>query len=631
MRASCLSLCLLFLAACGSAPVKSDKGVEKTAVATEQPKPKPPDISKEAMQAFGDAVASYRDQKKSGRFDYQELLNSFKAALDLDPHLAEAHYNMGCIYEAIHDDKQAIEHYKEALKIRSDLAPAAANWGALLARHGKLDQALLLYKRALSKEAKNSAVLLNMAAIYKQKKEFDKALTTAAGVLVRDPGNIGAYRLMASLYYDKGDLDMAHLVCLRGLKVGENDPRLLNTLGLVLLKLKKVPEALAQFRQALKGAPDMVGTRFNVAKIALDYKDFRIAKEEFSKILEYEPENRKAAIGLGIALRGAGDFKAARSHFEALADRYPKVALPHYWLGVLAMRNFNDMKTATKEFSSFVKLAGSRLPADHQVFAYMKEIKMSIQAEKKMKEMEKKAELAAKRQAEEEKKLADMRFSLLEKAWAEAEKNGGVLPPKKLNARDLPFILLPPAVIPDIKNKVKLFGMEFKGVKMIRIGKLKVKWKQMDKNTLVMIIPKWLGFAPKSNVYGPWDVMITYKDKHEDPIIFQGGLWVGKKPKPVPKPKEKPKEKPSEKDKGTKNVKEPGAPGGVEGKQPAAKGDKSKPEDVKKGSEKAGEKGAKDEPGADKAKPKEPKRQEKPGEPAEPAEPGEPGEPKEAG
>jgi len=391
----------------------------------------------------------------------------------------------------------------------------------------------------------------------------------------------------------------------------------------VLLKLKKVPEALAQFRQALKKAPDMVGTRFNVAKIALDYKDFRIAKEEFSKILEYEPENRKAAIGMGIALRGAGEFEAARTHFGALADRYANAALPHYWLGVLAMRNFNDMKMATKEFSTFVKMAGSGLPAEHQVFAYMKEIKMSIQAEKKMKEMEHKADLAAKRQAEQEKKLADKRFSLLEEAWVEAEKNGGVLPPKKLNARDLPFVLLPPAVIPDVKSKVKLFGMEFKGVKKILIGKLNVKWKQVDKYTLVMIIPKWLGFAPKSNVYGPWDVMITYKDKHEDPIIFQGGLWIGKKPDP--KPKVKPQEKPAEKGKTAKPAEEPGASGGVEGKQLAAEDDKGKPQEKKNGSAKAGEKSGKGAPEADKAKPKEPPKQE------EPAEPGEPGEPKEAG
>ncbi|MBW1870691.1 MAG: tetratricopeptide repeat protein, partial [Deltaproteobacteria bacterium] len=554
---------------------------------------------------FADANALYHEQKKSGRFDYEALLASYESALEKDPKLAEAHYNIGCIHEAMRNDKKAQTHYKKALEIRPDLAPAAANWGALLARKGRLDQALLVYKRALSKEAKNSAVLLNMASIYQKQKKFDLALKKSSDVLIRDPGNVGAYRIMASLYFDKGELDMAHLICLRGLTVKEEDPRLLNTLGLVLLKLKKVPEALAQFRGALKKAPDMVATRFNVAKIALDYKDFRIAREEFDKILQYEPENRKAAIGLGIALRGANKYPEAKAHFEALANRYEKWGLPHYWSGLLALRNFNDLKTAEAEFKIFIKLSGSRLSSDHPVFGYAKEIKMSYMAEKQMKAMEKRAEKERIRQEAFEKKLADERVKKFDEAWAKAEKEGGVLPPARLKPRELPFILLPPAVLPTQKTKVRLFGMVFKGVKKVEIGNLKTKWRQVNKTTLEIIAPKGLGL-------GAWDIMVTYKDKHEDPMLFVGGLWVGNKPKQKPKPKDE-----KALDKGTpKDKKGPG-------KDKAAKDKESSK--AKEPDDKKGVKGGKPGDTGKKAKGKKPAD----AEPKEPDEPKESGEPKE--
>jgi Tfp pilus assembly protein PilF len=610
------TFCFFLVAACTTTTEKPDKkpidetsgGGPKTTVA----KVKPPDISAEAREKFGSTVANYRAQKKSGRFDYDALLAGFEAALESDPKLAEAHYNIACIYEAMRKDKKARDHYKKALEIRPDLAPAAANLGALLARKGKLDQALLLYKRALSKEAKNSAVLLNMASIYQKQKKFDLALKKASDVLIRDPGNVGAYRIMASLYFDKGDLDMAHLICLRGLVVKENDPRLMNTLGLVLLKLKKVPEALAQFRGALKQSPDMVATRFNVAKIALDYKDFRIAKDEFDKILQYDPENRKAAIGLGIAMRGANNIEGAMSHFEALANRYDKWGLPHYWIGLTALRNLNKLKPADAAFKKFVELSGSRLSSDHPVFGYIKEIKMSYMAEKKMKEMEKKAMAEAKRQEEFEKKLADERVKKFDEAWAKAEKEGGVLPPAKLKPRELPFILLPLAVEPTRKTKVRLFGMVFKGVKTVEIGTLKAKWRQVNKTTLEMIAPKGLGL-------GAWDIMVTYKDKHEDPMLFVGGLWVGKKPKKKPKPKD---DKALDKD-GPKDKKGPGKD--KDAKKPGDKADKDK--ESSKGKEPDDKKGVKgSKPGTgDKAKGKEPAD----AEPKEPEEPEEPGEPKE--
>jgi len=607
-----ITLVLSFsLLACSGSPEKSDGKPTGTTVAkTEKPKPKPPDISKEARAAFLDAIASYRAQKKTGNFDYQSLLAEFEAALEKDPKLAEAHYNIGCIYEALRKDKKAQEHYKKALQIRGDLAPAAANWGSLLARKGKLDQALLVYKRALSKESKNSAVMLNMASIYHQQKKYDAALKTASDVLIRDPSNVGAYRIMASVYYDKKDLDMAHLICLRGLTVKDKDPRLLNTLGLVLLELKKVPEALAQFRKALQQVPDMIGTRFNVAKIALDYRDFRVAKQEFDRILQYDPENKKAAVGLGIALKGAGDIDAAWNHFEALTNRYPKLPISYFWLAELALRQKNDPRQSIKFYKKFIDLAGSRLPSDHRAFTGIKEAKQTIAMNKKMKEMERKAMAEAKRQAELEKKLADKRAKLFEDAWAKAETEGGVLPPAKLNARELPFILLPPAISPAERNKVKLFGMEFKDIKKVEIGNIKVKFKQKDKYTLVILIPKWLGLRSK-DVYGPWDVMITYKDKHTDPIIFQGGLWVGKKPKKKPKPEKK--------DEKAEKTKETSGKKGKKKEPPDAKAVKDK---KAAGADKAGPEGTK--PAGSKGKPGDAKEADEPKEPGEPTEPGEP-------
>jgi len=596
--------CAAWLGACGNgAQIKPDDKSAKPATRQVETKPKV-DISRAAREAFADAVTDYIHQKKSGNYDYERLLASFERALEQDPRLAEAHYNMGCIYEAMHKDKEAASQYKKALEIRPDLTLAAANWGALLARHGKLDQALLVYKKALHKDSRNSAVLLNMAGILRQQGQHDQALKYASDVLIRDPGNVGAYRIMASVYYDKGDMDMAHLICLRGLKVKDKDPRLLNTLGLVLLELGKVPEALAQFRAALEQVPDMVPTRFNVAKIALDYRDFRVAKDEFSKILEYQPDNRKAAIGLGIAMRGVGEYDAARAHFEALAAKHPEDPLPHYWIGEIHMKNLNDPHKAMEHYKRFVKLSGGRLAADHPVYERVKLARQNIEMERKMKEMEKKM---AKEAAEQEKRmqeLARLRKKLVDDAWARREKEGMCMPPAKLEGDKLPFVLVPLAVPPDKKSKVRLAGMEFKPVKKVEIGTLKAKWHKLDETTIEMIAPKGLGL-------GAWDVMITFEDRGEDPLLFQGGLWVCK----TEKKKEKQKDasgKPGEDTKGDKGGAK-AEPGGKKGVQEGGPG----------GAEPAsGEPGPlKDLP--DPAEPREPEGEPE-GEPKEPQEPKEP-------
>jgi Tfp pilus assembly protein PilF len=575
-------VCAAFLAACGTTPKTPDEKISDVSgvPAASKAEGKPiVEVSPEAKEAFKGAVAMYRDQKKTGVFNYQALIGAFTQALEEDPKLAEAHYNLGCIYEALRDDPKAAEQYKKALQINPGLGVAAANWGALLMRHDKLDQALVVMKRAMSKDSKNSPVLLNMAAIYQRKGEDEKALKSAAEVLTRDPTNVGAYRIMASVYYNRDDMDMAHLICLRGLKVKEKDPRLLNTLGLVLLKKGDVPAALANFRAALEQVPDMIPTRFNVAKIALDYKDYRVAEQEFRKILQYEPENRRAAIGMGIAMRAASKFDEARAHFETLVQQHPRDPVPYYWLAVLWAKDLNDTEKGKVHLKKFFDIGGSRISSDHPGYALAKYIKQQDDMKEKMAAMEKKMAEEAKQEEEKQRKLAEARKKKLDEAWAKAEKEGGVLPPAKLEGDKLPFVVIPPAIDPTVKNKVRLFGMEWKPVKKVEIGNIRVKHKQLNTYTLEILVLDWLGLRSK-DVYGAWDLMITFKDKKEDPLIFAGGLWVGK---PKPKPEEKKgkttedKGKPGKEPKGKKGVKE--GKGGPEKGPKGKKGKKGKPKE----------------------------------------------------
>ncbi len=575
----------LFVIGCPSTPDKPDEKPVRAMAARPASRKKAPDVSKEARQAFENAVKAYHDQKKTGRFDYDDLLARFEAALQQDPKMAEAHYNLGCIYEAMREDAKAAEHYKKAMKLRPDLTLAAANMGALLARSGKLSEALAIYERALDKDAKNSPVLLNMAAIHQQQKKYDLALKRAGEVLVRDPTNIGAYRVMASVYYAMGKMDMSRLICLRGLTVKKNDPSLLNTLGLVLLKLKKIPEALAQFRAALQQRPDMVPTRFNIAKVALDYKDFRVAREEFTKILQYEPSNKQAAMGLGIAMRGVGDFDAAKKQFLALAGKHARDPVPRQWLCRLALRNFNDAKEAKKECGLCVKLQNKKPAKDHPCVAMYDEARQGIEMDKKMKVLEAKAAEEQRRFEEKMARLAKLRKETVEKAWERAKKECDVLPPAKLEGDKLEFVLDPLAITAEEKTKVLLVGAIFKGVKRINIGTNKVKWKQINEHTLEMVVPEGL---PE----GPWDVLLTFKDKSE--MYFGGGLWVGKKPKCEEKPKqpEKAPEKPKDTaGKAKKTGPSEGQPPGKESekKEKPPAGDKK--DEASKGAAPAGEPG----------------------------------------
>jgi LysM repeat protein len=75
------------------------------------------------------SVQSQSDEEKESHFlagksrvstmDYKGAIESFEKALEVNPHSAAAHFELGCLYDQ-HDPAAAIYHYEKYLKLRPD-------------------------------------------------------------------------------------------------------------------------------------------------------------------------------------------------------------------------------------------------------------------------------------------------------------------------------------------------------------------------------------------------------------------------------------------------------------------------------------------------------------------------------
>ncbi len=86
--------------------------------------------------------------KKQGR--YEEAIEEYKKAIELDPEYAKAYYRVGQLYLKLKDEDKAIEYFE--LSIKKD--PSRANNYKYLARafisKGDYDKAIAICERALS-------------------------------------------------------------------------------------------------------------------------------------------------------------------------------------------------------------------------------------------------------------------------------------------------------------------------------------------------------------------------------------------------------------------------------------------------------------------------------------------------
>lgn len=146
----------------------------------------------------------------------------YKEALEINGGLAEAHSNLGLIYNQQHNYAQALAEFRKALAINAKDAITYNGIGAALRAEHDLQGAIKNWQTAVSLDQKLATAHYNLGTAYEIEKDYDKAL--------------GSYRLAVKNDY----------------RLGEAYYRM----GLILERKHKADEAAEQFKEALKVSSD---------------------------------------------------------------------------------------------------------------------------------------------------------------------------------------------------------------------------------------------------------------------------------------------------------------------------------------------------------------------------------------
>ncbi len=170
----------------------------------------------ESVRRYNKAVQLHLSGKLS------EAITAYKEALETNGNLAEAHSNLGLIYNQQHNYAQALAEFRKALAINAKDAITYNGIGAALRAEHDLQGAIKNWQTAVSLDQKLATAHYNLGTAYEIEKDYDKALSS--------------YRLAVKNDY----------------RLGEAYYRM----GLILERKHKAEEAAEQFKEALKVSSD---------------------------------------------------------------------------------------------------------------------------------------------------------------------------------------------------------------------------------------------------------------------------------------------------------------------------------------------------------------------------------------
>jgi tetratricopeptide (TPR) repeat protein len=169
--------------------------------------------------------------QRQGRVD--EALKEHLEAARLNPRLVDARYNVAVAYQALGKPQEAEHAYVELLRERPDFGPAHANLAALLLSSGRPQEAIPHFADALR--------LL--------------------------PGDWQLQSGLGAAYFGIGDTARGLAAFRNAVRLNPNSAEVHHDLGVALANTGQFEEAAAEFEAALRLRPDLDEARTNLARI----------------------------------------------------------------------------------------------------------------------------------------------------------------------------------------------------------------------------------------------------------------------------------------------------------------------------------------------------------------------------
>ena len=404
-----------------------------------------PGIPNSAVSAFNTGVRLLKETPPN----YPEALAAFNKAADIHPTYRVARLNSAICLEKTGQYRQAAEVYQALVSDYVEDSNVFMAYGNALLLSNQTGAAIEQFEKVVTLDDTNLEAKNNLAAAYLRKGEAERSREFVKEVLAVQPDNVPALINLGLYYQRKNKMELAMLMFNNALghenakgkpiggqpkaddkkdnkpdakaanknakaptkeapkiKPGTPDPLLIarayNNLGMVWFQKGIIPNAVHNFKQAVKFDPSMNEARMNLASIYLDYLAYSNALTEFQTVLASNPVHYEAMIGTADALYGTAKYKEAASLFEKSFTLDSPSAKTNVEamnrLAAIYHRKLNDPQKAMSTYGRVQTDLG--LSASSKAYKkagqMIKSIKVEIQAAKDFAEQDKKSKDAKK-------------------------------------------------------------------------------------------------------------------------------------------------------------------------------------------------------------------------------------------
>ena len=230
--------------------------------------------------------------------DLEEAISHLRESLRINPDDAEAHNNMGGVYQRRGRYEEAIEEHQIALRLNPQLVEARYNIGVCLQALNQMEQARAQYEEAIRAQPDYAMAHYNLATTLTALARLGEAEAEFNKVLRLTPEFTPAHDGLGFVLLQTGRVPDAVTEFKEATRIRPDYAPAHYKLGVTLAGAGLAEEALEAFRDAVRYAPTSAEMRFALASVLASTGRFDDAAVEFKEALRLRPDYQEAKTSL---------------------------------------------------------------------------------------------------------------------------------------------------------------------------------------------------------------------------------------------------------------------------------------------------------------------------------------------
>jgi tetratricopeptide (TPR) repeat protein len=250
----------------------------------------PADMDSATQSHFAAAQQAQRTK------DFATAEREYQAVMTFAPNFAEAHMNLGLVYQLQDRAAEAMTEFRRALKLKPSLVGANFFLGVDLCKRGEGAKAIPYLQAAEHLQPNLPDSTLWLATAQQIAGDFSAEVATLQRGLARQPKNVDLLYLLGNAYERLGKREVAQMD-----KLAPSSFRTEQLLAESYAASNEWPSAVIHFQNAIAAAPEQPRLHVELGEVLLHAGKVTQAIPEFDAELRLDPGNLRALVRRGEA------------------------------------------------------------------------------------------------------------------------------------------------------------------------------------------------------------------------------------------------------------------------------------------------------------------------------------------